>query len=330
MSENKPGAQPIVIVSGTINVDTFVDVDRFPTAGDTIIGAQGLQALGGKGANQAVACARTGATTVLLGTVGHDPQGDFALDELRECGVDIEHIARLQDPTGQAFIMNDATGENIIIVTSGANLQTSPARQRDTARHLQEHAQMRGTDVPIVLGQGELSPEHSAELPALARSIGARLVLNLAPVTTRDETLLGTADPLILNEGESADVLGLDRNTPLEEVTAALAEAVASGRFRSVVMTLGPAGAQVIEAGERRVTEVPGFPVNKIVDTTGAGDAFCGTLAGALAKGSSLLEACRLGSAAGALAVQQRGAAMSYADWQDIETLRAKGSAQKN
>ncbi|TYR16007.1 ribokinase [Corynebacterium urealyticum] len=315
-------AAPAVLVCGSINVDTFVGLDEFPHPGETIIGRRGLQGLGGKGANQAVASARMGVETILLGAMGEtsadnpsqplDPLALLAIKELDEHGVNTAHIARTNQPTGQAFIMNDASGENIIIVTSGANELTSPAELTELAKELADDR-----PIPVVLAQGELTPEHSAELPALAEAIGARLILNLAPVTTKDADLVAASDPIILNELEAADITGLPRETPTEELFAALKDVA-----RTCVVTLGPAGAAVID--EAGVTRVPAPQMETIVDTTGAGDAFCGTLAAAVATGSSLVDATRVAVAAGSLATQKAGAAASYATEAEIRDLAAE------
>ena len=310
---------PAVVVCGSINVDTFVGLQQFPAPGETVIARRGIQGLGGKGANQAVASAHMGVETILLASVGQtsagnpeeplDPLALLAIEELQQHGVNTEYIAKTTQPTGQAFIMNDASGENIIIVTSGANELTSPAAHSDLLREI---ATTR--PVPVVLAQGELTPEHSAELPALAAAAGARLMLNLAPVTTKDPDLIAAANPLILNELEAADITGLSRNTPVEEIFAALAKV-----SRSAVVTLGAEGAAVIDGDS--VVRVPAPKVDRIVDTTGAGDAFCGTLAAAVATGATLEEAARLAVAAGSLATQKHGAAGSYASEQDVRAL---------
>ena len=315
---------PVVLVCGTVNIDTFVRVDAFPTAGETVIATPGAlsdggnQALGGKGANQAVAAARFAedATVRLIATVGEDAAGDTALGVLQDAGVDVSGVARTADaPTGQAFIMNDAAGENIIIVTSGANTVTDPASCAG-----EEPAD-------VLLAQGELTPEHSAALPALAERTGARFVLNLAPVTTRDRALIAAADPLIVNETEAADVLGVPRDLGLDEVLDGLAAAVGRGLATSAVVTLGAQGALVIEGdGEDERTMVASPAVSEVVDTTGAGDAFAGTLATALAQGMSLVDAARYAAAAGSLAVRAAGAASSYASGDAVRDLAENGA----
>jgi ribokinase len=281
-----------VVVCGSVNIDTFVRTAHFPVAGETVIASPNGRALGGKGANQAVAAARflegRDARVVLHATVGTDPDGDRALAELRDAGVDVSAVARTPDaPTGQAFIMNDDAGENVIVVTSGANEVTDPDGYDGTA--------------DVLLAQGELSPAHTAALPTLARRLGARLVLNLAPVTTRDPDLIAAADPLVLNETEAADL------SPDGEP---------SDLARSVVVTLGARGAVLHERGRR--TRIPPVPVPEVVDTTGAGDAFCGVLAAALAEGTALADAATVAAAAGSLAVGTRGASASCAGREEI------------
>ena len=299
--------QPAVVVCGSINVDTFVHVDRFPQPGETTIGQRGIEGLGGKGANQAVASARSGAPTYLISAVGDDPQGQLARSELADYGVHTDTVDTVDQPTGQAFIMNDPSGENIIIVTSGANTTVSPQRAIDTyAESLPNTA--------VVLAQGELTAKHTEELPALAEHLGARLIVNLAPVTTHDSTLVAAADPLILNEGEAADLLHVPFDTPLDEILAGLRTMT-----RSAVVTLGPRGAVIVSDGEPQL--LPAIPVDDVVDTTGAGDAFAGTLAAALAQGESLDAAARLAIAAGSLAIQKPGAAASYATGEEIREL---------
>ena len=304
---------PTVVVCGTINMDTFVSVKNFPVAGETTIGKQGLQSLGGKGANQATACARLGVRTVLLSAVGSDPQGDAVLSELADHGVNVEYVKTTSQPTGQAFIMNDDSGENVIIVVSGANELVSPASYRSVVNRLREQG-----SVPVVLAQGELTPEHSAELPVLVKDSDSRLVLNLGPVTTRDPDLLAVADPLIVNAGEARDVLDVPRETTLNEVLDKL-----SALSKSVVVTLGGEGAVVLDHGisATEAVYIPALRLDGVVDTTGAGDAFAGTVAAAMAQGESLVDACRLGNAAGALATQRQGAAASYATGEQIRAL---------
>lgn len=348
-------SRSIVTVCGSVNVDTFVTVDHFPTAGETVIaqpvrsadGTPGI--LGGKGANQAVAAARFagtgvagtepeghGTTVRLLATVGADDQGTGALGVLAGHGVDISRVAVCGEaPTGSAFIMNDAEGENTIVVASGANTSTDPTTfitRADADAGSDGDVDTGG----ILLAQGELTPEHSAALPALAMSLGARFVLNLAPVTVQGQELsdlVTTADPLIVNEPEAADVLSLPRDTGLDEVLDALTTAVDRGLARSAVVTLGAQGALVIDPAADGPVMVPSPVPEQVVDTTGAGDAFCGTLAAALAEGLPLHRAVRYAAAAGSLAVESAGlprptqAGSKSGDVRTVEPTPARGAA---
>lgn len=301
---------PTLVVCGSTNVDTFVSVEQFPSPGETIIGSRGAQGLGGKGANQAAAAAHLGVRTVFCSAVGPsaDPLAQLALDALASHGVDTTLTRQVDAPTGQAFIMNDVHGENIIIVTSGANELVAP---RDYCDELP-------ADTGVILAQGELTPQHSAQLPELVASRpGVRFVLNLAPVTTTDRALLALADPLVVNEIEAADVTGLPRDTNHEELFEALRHAA-----RSAVVTLGPKGAAIVTQDSVEFVASPPSP--RIVDTTGAGDAFCGTLAAALALGEDMITAAQLGCAAGSLATRSRGAASSYATESEIRALSAE------
>lgn len=317
--------QPVVVVCGSTNVDTFASVTGFPAPGETVIGQRGIQSLGGKGANQAAASAHLGnprgVRTVFLSAVGRaeeDPLSELAMGELEVHGVDVRHVARVAEPTGQAFIMNDATGENIIVVMSGANETVNPLDYVGLLRGSGAGAEEGSAlgEVKVLLAQGELTPEHSALLPELAAAVpGARFVLNLAPVTTRDEKLIAAADPLMVNEIEAADVLGLPRDTPQEELFAQLG-AVA----KSAVVTLGSQGAAIIVPGEE-VQIVASPPSPEVVDTTGAGDAFAGTFSAALAAGETMVRAAQLGACAGSLATRKNGAAASYATEAEIAAL---------
>lgn len=322
-------AVPTVVVCGSTNIDTFAGVAEFPAPGETVIGTRGIQSLGGKGANQAASSAHMGVRTVFLSAVGEagaDPLSELALDELAAHGVVTDHVARTGEPTGQAFIMNDASGENIIIVMSGANELINPVDYIDLiagsagagadAGAGNEGATGGVGDVKVILAQGELTPKHSALLPQLAAAVpGARFVLNLAPVTTTDSDLIAAADPLMVNEIEAADVLGLPRDTPQKELFAELRKVA-----KSAVMTLGAKGAAIITQDED-VQLVASPPAPEVVDTTGAGDAFAGTFAAALAQGESMVRAAQLGAAAGSLATRKNGAAASYASEAEVRAL---------
>lgn len=294
-----------VLVVGSVNHDHFVDVDALPKGGETIP-AQGFSTgLGGKGANQAVAAALAGATVAFAGAVGDDASGRFAQQTLARYGVDARALRAVSAPTGAAYITVDAAGENIIVVVSGANTMVG-ADALDVA------------EAPaIIVTQGELPSAVIAAAAQTAERTGVRFLLNLAPVIAIAAEHLAVSDPLVVNEHEAAVLL--DRDAP-DTAADALEMAEALGRAtRSVIVTLGAAGAIVKTNGSTAVHVPAASPPGPVLDTTGAGDAFVGVLAARLALGDSLEEGARVAATAAAIAVSRRGTIASYPDAAEIE-----------
>ncbi|MRG59206.1 ribokinase [Agromyces sp. CFH 90414] len=303
-----------VVVVGSLNVDATCYVDDFPAPGQTIA-ATGFQlALGGKGANQAVAAHVAGADVALLARVGDDANGALALATLERLGLPTAGIRTTTDaPTGVALITVAASGENTVVVAGGANLGWTIEAVDARRAHL--------ADAAVVLTQGELPVVAIERCAALAHEVGARFVLNLAPPVGVGAATVALADPLVVNEHE-AKALGIGRDLAADAALGrwleAAVDAVAAGTARSVVVTLGAAGAVAAGgAGTHDASARPGIAVSaprvRAVDTTGAGDGFTGTLAAFLAEGRSLHESVRLAVAAASLAVQRRGTVDSYA-----------------
>ncbi|WP_341358380.1 ribokinase [Georgenia sp. M64] len=283
-----------VVVVGSANVDLVVDVPRHPAPGETILGGNLRRTPGGKGANQAVAAARAGgADTWFLGALGRDEAADLLLDSLTGAGVRTDLVARTEEPTGTALIWITDDGENAIIVAPGANAEVTV----DAA------AAGRLAVADVVLAQLEI-PLETVVASARARRGGARFVLNAAPSRDLPAHVWAEIDVLVVNEHEARDLAGPDpvghHGNP-GGLAAALLE-----RVPAVVVTLGGDGALVAERGSEPETVTA--PAVTAVDTTGAGDTFCGVLAAALADGASLADAARLAAAAGALAVTRPGA----------------------
>jgi ribokinase len=273
----------VITVVGSINLDLVVTVERHPAPGETVMGGDCRQLPGGKGANQAVAAARLGSAVAMVGRVGDDAQGGWLRGALAGDRVDVRHVRADRDaPTGMALIAVDARGENTIVVSPGANARVSP---RDVAK-----AGELVSDADVVLLQHEVPHEAVAAAIEAARGL---VVLNPAPA----RGLAGPVDVLVPNRGELEGLAGASGDPVM------LARSVAGAR--AVVVTLGAEGAVVVE-GER-AERVPA-PRVKVVDTTGAGDAFCGALAQALADGAQLVEAARWAVRVAAVSVTRHGA----------------------
>ncbi len=297
----------MIVVFGSVNVDFVTRVPRIPRPGETVLGPGYAVIPGGKGANQALAARRAGAAVVMAGAVGRDPFADIGLSMLVRDGVDCARVARVEAPTGAAFISVDEAGENAIVVASGANAAASAGTLDDLALSARD----------TLLLQREV-PEAQAERAArLARAAGARVVLNAAPAGAVSPALLEVLDVLVVNEHEVA-VVGAALGIAGE--AGDIAQAIDARHGVATVVTLGAAGAVGWTGGVRRV--VPALPVS-VVDTTAAGDTFCGAFAAALDGGFGFTLALARAAAAGSLACTVAGAQTSI-PWRDaIDTAVA-------
>ena len=298
----------MIVVVGSLNADLVVPVDRFPQPGETLLGGDHARHPGGKGANQAVAAARAGARVRMIGRVGDDALGAWLRDGLASDGIETDTVVRLAGvPTGAAFISVGPGGQNVIIVSPGANARLRPEDLRAEAFD----------GASVLLLQLEVPLDTTLAAAALARRAGARVVLNLAPATHLDAGALRDVDVLVVNEHEAALLASSDADavaTAPEGAARSLTELVPT-----VVITLGAAGAVWAER-DGPTGHVPGFAV-RAVDTTAAGDAFVGALGAALDAGADLREALRRANAAGALAVQAHGAQPSLPSAEAIDAF---------
>jgi len=285
-----------LIVLGSANRDYTVMVERHPLPGETVLGGTLSTGTGGKGANQAAAAALAGAKPIFVGAVGADSTGDDILSDLGASGVDVSYVQRSREtPTGVALITVTPDGENSIVVAPGANSTIDAAWAARLVGELLGRASVVLAQLEIPLGVVEAVADE-------VERHGGRFVLNLSPTAVVSPRLLGFADPLIVNETEASELSNsiIDSPKDAETVAARLAES-----SRSVVLTLGGNGVVVADASG--VQRLPAKPVT-VVDTTGAGDAFAGALAAALATGHDLVGAVAAGIVAGADAVQYVGA----------------------
>ena len=280
-----------VLVFGSVNADLVFAVPDLPAPGVTVLG-EGVRSFpGGKGANQAVAAARDGAATLFAGCVGRDAFAEVATAALHDSGVDLSRLAVVEAPTGCASICVDPAGRNQIAVAAGANLAARAAQVEEAAL---------GPGV-VVLTQMEVPAAEVAALVQRAKSRGARVVLNLAPPGELPLGALRALDLVIVNEHEGAGLAG-------RLGCAADASGLRGALGVDVAVTRGEAGAEAATADGLAI--VPAFPVTP-VDTTGAGDCWCGVLAASLDRGLPLEAAMRRASAAAAIACTRPGAAAS-------------------
>lgn len=289
-----------VVVVGSVNADLVLQVDRHPMPGETVLGRDAVTLPGGKGANQAVAAARLGASVALVGAVGTDPNAAVALSLLSSAGVDLTHVRTVDGPTGLAVVTLAGDGENTIVVVPGANAAVTPAAVEAAAAVL--------AVARVCVLQAEIPLDTVGHAARLAHAAGVRVLLNVAPATVLPDDVVRLADPLVVNEHEAAILLGRPLDGGVERAQDAAAELAGRGAA-SVVVTLGVSG--VVGHEDGATWSWPAVPV-EVRDTTGAGDAFVGTLAAALAAGDPLRDAARFATRVAAASVTRLGAQPSY------------------
>lgn len=286
---------PRVVVVGSVNLDIVVPVPHHPMTGETVMGGDHALVPGGKGANQAVAASRQGAAVTFVGRVGSDDTGATLKASLEASGVDTSHLAvDAGAPSGIALIGVNADGDNAIVVSPGANAHVSSSDLDGASAVL--------ADAAVVLLQLEI-PAETVTNAALAT--GGTVVLNPAPAPSTPGALpvalMDRVDVLVPNFIELAQLTGSEPSDDVDDLTVA-----ARGLgVETVVVTRGADGALVVTIDE--AIEVPA-PTITPVDTTGAGDSFCGTLAAALARGMTVVEAVHESVHAGSIAATRPGA----------------------
>lgn len=284
-----------VVVFGSLNMDVIVQSDRRPAAGETILGAAVTLLPGGKGSNQAIAAARLGAKTEMLGAVGDDAFGGELREVLRRNRVDNTGVKIVRKMSTGVALIQVAGGDNAITGASGANGAFTAAAVRRAPR--------RGE---IWVAQFETPVAATEVLLRKVRAVGATTILNLAPMVRHPARLLKLVDIAVLNEIELAQATGarITARSPARTIAAACRTLGA----RIVIATLGSRG--LVMVGPEGITSLPAFKA-KVVDTTGAGDCFVGALAARLAVGATLVDAARYATAAASCSVERLGAAPS-------------------
>lgn len=304
---------PIAIL-GIFVADLAFRAPRLPVMGETILGQGFKDGPGGKGSNQAIAAARAGGQAHMITRISRDTFGDMALRAWAADGVDVGAVTVDEAlPTGAAFIfVSTETGDNAIIVESGAAAALSVA---DIEAAEPVIARSR-----VFVTQFEQPLEAALAGLRLARQHGAMTILNPAPAVPNDGTIYALCDYVTPNETEATSLTGIKVVTPDDAVAAA--RAFVDMGARNALITLGDKGALLYGADGTHL--VPAFPVEQVVDTTGAGDAFNGGFAVALAEGRAPIDAVRFGCATAALSVQRPGTAPSMPHRRDIDALLAR------
>jgi ribokinase len=298
-------------VLGIFVADLAFRAPRLPLMGETILGQGFKDGPGGKGSNQAIAAARAGGDARMITRIGRDTFGDMAQKAWAADGIDTSAVAiDAELPTGAAFIfVSTETGNNAIIVESGAAAKLSPA---DVAA-----AEPSIATSKVLITQFEQPIETAIAGLTLARKHGVITILNPAPALPVDDAIYALCDYVTPNETEAATLTGLRVETEADALAAAK-EFVRRGA-KNALITLGEKGALL--HGEAGTHMVPAFKVDKVVETTGAGDAFNGGFAVALAEGKSAVEAIRFGCATAGLSVQKPGTAPSMPTRAEIEAM---------
>jgi len=310
MTQTEPAnLEPGVVIVGSITADVTAFSDRLPEPGETLLGTGVTLALGGKGANQAVAAALAGANSYLVGCVGTDAFRSLVIDGLVGFGVDISEVRDVNDSTGVAHIRVDASGENDIVIVPMANSHLSTGQVDAAFRALAGRAS-------VLLTQLEVPTSVAMHAIRAGSAAGLTVLLDPAPAAALDPDIWPFVDIVTPNETEARILTGIS--------VVDLASAVEAGRWfcargvRSALITLASAGAVLVTADD--VLHFAAFPVTA-VDTTAAGDAFAGYLGAGLAEGLGLADAVRHAMAAGALAVTRPGASPSLPSRSDVDQL---------
>ena len=283
-------------------IDLVAFAARLPGPGETLVGTTFLQGFGGKGANQAVAAARFGASVAMVNTVGDDPNGRAILDNLTAQGVATDDVAVVRGTSGVAPIWVDGAGMNRIIIIPGTNALVEPAAAADAVRRFRP---------AVVVGQFEIPQVATTAAFAAARETGATTILNPAPGAPIEQALLPVTDWLVPNETEFVLIGGRALAGGQADESAAITE-LGDRLDIALIVTLGERGV-ALRPRAGSVAWIPA-PAVRAVDSTGAGDAFVGAFAVGLGLGWSPVAAARLGCAAASDSVTRAGTQASYPD----------------
>lgn len=305
-----------ILVIGSSNTDLIARLERFPLAGETVEGKHFLQAMGGKGANQAIAAYKLGGDVKFITSLGKDANGENTLKYYHGEGLDVEASLIVEDtPSGTAMIWVDDDGENCIVITPGANKELS------SEYILEKKNEIISSD--IVLLQMEIPYQTVKTICDIASGAGKKVILNVAPACKIEAEVLQKVDILVVNETEAEMISGAEIDKMGKENVV---DSLLSLGVKSVVLTLGKKGCVMKDQDQQYV--VPAFSV-KAIDTTAAGDTFCGALAAELGRGHGWEQALRFASAASAICVTRLGAQPSIPSEEEVFAFLQKQEVEK-
>ena len=297
-----------VLVFGSLNLDLVTYADKLPAIGETIVGEKLLKFPGGKGLNQAIAARRAGSEVLMVGSIGNDADGDYLFNILKSENIDPKFITKTSEQTGIAVIEVSKSAENRIIIIAGANSKTRFLNEVLTS----------SPSVTVSLAQLETPIAEVAKFIHESKAAGKITILNPAPIQKLDQQLLQDTDYLIANETEASFLIGSAVEHLSKDEAVTIARQLQKNGLKKVIITLGEQGSVYLDQEKELFT--PAYKV-KAVDTTAAGDAFCGAFATAISENKPVEYALKFASAAGGLAATKAGAVPSLPTQQEILSM---------
>ncbi len=298
-----------ILVVGSINMDLVVNTDEIPKVGETVLGKSLSQIPGGKGANQAVAIAKVGGYVTFLGKVGHDHFGDFVLKSMKDSGVEINLIEKIDKATGIAVINVDKAGNNNIVVVPGANFCVDTKYLNKNKKAFSE--------ADIVVFQLEIPLVSVKEGLKISKSFNKITILNPAPAFDLDDETISYIDILIPNEHELARMANIevvDKESMIKAAKVLIKKGV-----KRIIVTLGSQGVFYIDKDNQK--QYPAFKV-EVVDTTAAGDSFIGGFSKSYVEDKDIFKAIEIGQITAALSIQKFGAQSSIPNQKEVEDFK--------
>ena len=297
-----------VLVFGSLNLDLVTYADKLPAIGETIVGEKLLKFPGGKGLNQAIAARRAGSEVLMVGSIGNDADGDYLFNILKSENIDPKFITKTSEQTGIAVIEVSKSAENRIIIIAGANSKTRFSNEVLTS----------SPSVTVSLTQLETPIAEVAKFVHESKAARKITILNPAPIQKLDQQLLQDTDYLIANETEASFLIGSAVEHLSKDEAVTIARQLQKNGSKKVIITLGEQGSVYLDQEKELFT--PAYKV-KAVDTTAAGDAFCGAFATAISENKPVEYALKFASAAGGLAATKAGAVPSLPTQQEILSM---------